>query len=991
MKIRIYALAKELGIDSKDLIEFCKSSGVSAKTQLATISPEERDTVVNFIKGQGSGSASPSATAVADAPPVPVREERPEVGGKIRKITAPARKTTSRNSDDDADDRSSVATEERPDDQASPDEEFTSDDSVTEVAAELTADVEPEVEKAEAEAESGVAESVEEVASETATAEETAAGESAPAADVQPAAVESKSEEEVAPAAKTDDASETAAKDKAVAPEAEKPVAHRPEDYISPTGAGTPKMRSMEMRPRGNVSEGRKGKAKDKDKDKDAGKKKPARTGFPFMAAPPPEVNKPQPKRKEKSDAPAQKPLKKLSGDMLRGDGPLREQMMRHIEDRDKPEPSGGGKRPVDLKRNRDREMQEPTRNRLPQKGRRRGRNDGMDDDRRRGGMRNRRSKKRRGPVVFKSEAEVEFPITIRSLSEAMGRPSKDLIGYLFRKGEMATINDLIDEEIAEEIAIELGVELTFKRGRDIEEELAARMEYEADDEADLVERAPIVTILGHVDHGKTTLLDKLRRANVAAGEAGGITQHIASYQVEHNGKKVTFVDTPGHAAFGEMRARGANVTDIIVLVVAADDGVMPQTVECISHAKAAKVPIVVAMNKIDLPEVNEQKVLQDLAQYDVLPAEWGGDVEVVRTSGETGKGLDDLLETILLTAELQELQVDPDRKAIGVCLEAFRDEGRGVVSWLIVQQGTLRIGDVVLCGQAYGKIRAMYNDRGEEITEAGPSQPVKFAGLDIVPGAGDHFFVMDDIEDARMAAEDRRHSGRTEVLASNSGKPKTLEDILSGEASVKDLPLILKADSPGSLEALRGELAKFEHPEVRVELIHQGVGGVNESDVSLAAAAGAIILAFHVVPEDRAALDAERRGVEIRRYDIIYEITEHIKQALEGLLEPERVQETTGRAIVLQTFKVSRVGAIAGCRVLSGTIERNNRMHVVRDQKILGDYDINSLRREKDDVREVRDGMECGIRLQGFNDIKEGDLLEAFRVKEVKRTLDDK
>jgi translation initiation factor IF-2 len=459
---------------------------------------------------------------------------------------------------------------------------------------------------------------------------------------------------------------------------------------------------------------------------------------------------------------------------------------------------------------------------------------------------------------------------------------------------------------------------------------------------------------------------------------------------VEYEGHHLTFVDTPGHAAFGEMRSRGANVTDIIVLVVAADDGVMPQTVECISHARNAGVPVVVALNKIDLPGVDEQRILQQLAQHEILPAEWGGEYEVVRTSGATGKGIDKLLETLILTAELHELKANPERESLGVCLESFRDEGRGAIAWLIVQKGTLRVGDIVLCGSTYGRIRAMYNDRDEAITEAGPSVPVKVSGLTDVPGAGDHFFVMKDIEEARETAEARLQEGRRESLAQRV-TPRTLEDILNqprkGEG-VQELPLILKADSPGSIEALRSEIGKFEHPEVRVQIIHYGIGGVNESDVYLASAAGAIVIAFHVVAEERAQLLAEREGVEIRRYNIIYEVTDHIRLALQGLLRPERVEVSTGRAIVLRTFSISRFGTIAGCRVLNGTISRDSRVHLIRDQKVMNDYRIGSLKREKDDAKEVREGMECGIRLDGFNDVKEGDLLEAFRIDEIKRTL---
>jgi translation initiation factor IF-2 len=399
---------------------------------------------------------------------------------------------------------------------------------------------------------------------------------------------------------------------------------------------------------------------------------------------------------------------------------------------------------------------------------------------------------------------------------------------------------------------------------------------------------------------------------------------------------------------------------------------------------------MVVAMNKIDLPNRNEQRVLQELAANNVLPAEWGGDVEVARTSATTGQGIDDLLETLLLTAELREFKSDPNRPAAGVCLEAFRDEGRGVLAWMVVQVGTLNIGDYIVCGEASGRIRALYNDQDEEIESAGPSTPVRVAGLDVIPGAGERFYVVGSTEEARQIASNRRDRGRAATL-SGRGRPRSLDDILNAArgGAVQDLPLVIKADTPGSLEALRHEISKIDHPEVRVQIVHEGVGGVNESDVSLAEASGAIIIAFHVIPEDRAQILAERQGVDIRRYNIIYEVTETIKRSLEGLLLPERVQVATGRALVLQTFHISRFGTIAGCRVLNGTIERSNRVHVIRDQAVLADYDIASLKRNKDDAREVREGMECGIRLEGFNDVKEGDLLEAFRVDEIKRTLE--
>ena len=950
LAIRIFALAKELGIESKELIEYCNQAGVKAKNSaLASISPEQRDVVVGYIEQR-----SKSAPEQSRNPMAPVREEPAETGGKVRKIEV-ARAQGGRSS---------------------------------RMAGSGTATVDIE---SEIEIESEVAEEVEEEAEAIAEAAPVteAPAKKAPAAPAEaeaeaPPEEEAAAEEEAAEIAKPAK-TEAKAKPAAEEAEAEAPAAHRQEDYIAPAGVSSSSIRDMEMKPRANVT--------DRQRKARPDKKKPAKPSMPFIA-PAPELSTPKPKKPKVAQEPAaQKPDFKLTGDMLKGDAPLRRQLERHIEERDREEKDKGkAGRGTDLKRRRDRERElEESRDRGKPQQKRRRRSNLQDDAMQQSpgkGIR-RRKKSRKGPIVHKTEAEVELPITIRSLSEAMGRPAKDLITLLFRSGTMATVNDQITEETALELALELGVDLVIKHGRDIEEELAAQLDYE-DNPEDLQPRPPVVTILGHVDHGKTTLLDTIRKANVAGGEAGGITQHIAAYQVEHDGKKLTFVDTPGHAAFGEMRARGANVTDIIVLVVAADDGVMPQTIECISHAKAAKVPIVVAMNKIDRPDTDEQRVLSELAAQDILPAEWGGDVEVVRTSALNGTGIEQLLETLQLTAELREYKANPNSPAVGVCLEAFRHEGRGVLAWLMVKKGTLRIGDIVLCGSAYGRVRAIYDDRDQEIQEAGPSTPVKIAGLDSMPGAGDRFYTMSDIEDARLAAEERRHAGLAERLGS-SGGPKTL-DILLSQASggkVQDLPLIIKADTPGSLEALRSEITKFEHPEVRVEIVHEGVGGVNESDVSLASASGAIIIAFHVVPDDQAAQAADREGVEIRRYEIIYEITDHIKQALEGLLIPDRVQETAGRALVLQTFKISRFGTIAGCRVLNGTIDRNNRVNVIRDQKIIGDYELASLKREKDDVKEVRDGMECGIRLAGFNDIKEGDLLEAFRIKEVKRTLE--
>lgn len=932
MKIRVFALAKELDLDSKELIDYCNRAGIEIKNSaLASISPDERDKVVEYIQQ----NASSPKTALAEKPLAPTREPAREVGGKVRAIrTTPKRAAAARAQGSRATlataQASDVATMEPPGGETAVEEEERVADAELAAAelAEESAQTAPLVE------------------SKTASAPKTAG------------AQKPKGEGRIDAASK--------------GPE---------EDESAPSGLGSG---IREMRPRGTIPDSESRHAR-----RPKAKTKPS---LPNVAAPP-TFKPPQPKKTPKpAEKPAQKPDIPLTADILEQQSPLRAHMQQKKKRKKLSEAE-----PLDL-------AEEPRRGgkggagvaegRQQRRARRRGGREVTEEEpppaeakRRR--MIRRRRQKSTAPVALKTSAQIELPVTVRGFSEAIGRPVRDILRLLFDKGEMTTINETVSEDTALEVAMELGVDLEVKRPRDIEDELLQVLEQE-DPQETLVPRPPIITILGHVDHGKTTLLDKIRSGNVAGSEAGGITQHIAAYQVDYHGQKLTFVDTPGHAAFGEMRARGANVTDIVVLVVAADDGVMPQTVECISHARSAGVPILVAMNKIDLQDADQQKVLQDLAARELLPVEWGGDTEVVRTSGVTGEGLDTLLETLLVTAELHEFKANPNRPAVGVCLEAFRDEGRGPLAWLVVQTGTLRIGDVVLCGPAYGRVRALYNDSDEEIDEVGPSTPVKLAGLDTLPGPGDHLFVMSDMDAAREAAEARRERGRTLVL-SRRGRPRTLEDILDAArgGAVQDLPLILKADTPGSIEALRSEIEKFEHPEVRVAIVHEGVGGVNESDVYLASASGAIIIAFQVVPEERARELAEKEGVQIRRYNVIYEVTESIKRALEGLLEPERREVTTGRALILQTFNISRYGTIAGCRVLTGTIERNNRIHVIRDQTILNDYPIASLRREKDDVREVREGMECGIRLDGFNDLKEGDVLEAYRVDKIKRTLD--
>ena len=506
-----------------------------------------------------------------------------------------------------------------------------------------------------------------------------------------------------------------------------------------------------------------------------------------------------------------------------------------------------------------------------------------------------------------------------------------------------------------------------------------------------------MVTFLGHVDHGKTSLLDHIIGINVVDREAGGITQHIEAYEIEKDGRKIAFVDTPGHEAFTEMRARGANVTDVAVLVVAADDGVMPQTEEAISHAKAAEVPIVVALNKIDLPGADPNKAMQDLASRELLPSEWGGDIEVVQTSAITGQGMDDLLETLLVTAELHEYKANPDRSAVGTCLDARQESGRGVVSKLIVQKGTLNVGDVVVCGTAHGRVKAMYDtlDRNKKVQSAGPSTPVNVTGLDVAPRAGDAFHVLENIAQAREIAESREFKDREQSLSGITTKvsfiefQQQLEEGRLGQVDeVVTLNLIIKADMQGSIEAIQKELGKLDHPEVQVKVLHNGVGGITAADVTLAHASGAVVVGFNVIPDDAARALADDRQVEIRRYDVIYKITDDVKATLEGKLKPEERFVELGHALVKEVFQISRTGTIAGCHVTGGSIERGCRVRVHRDGRKIGEYPLESLKRHKDDTKEVPRGMECGMKLAGFNDVKIGDVLEAYKIEEVARTL---
>jgi translation initiation factor IF-2 len=574
----------------------------------------------------------------------------------------------------------------------------------------------------------------------------------------------------------------------------------------------------------------------------------------------------------------------------------------------------------------------------------------------------------------------VEPGASVKDLGDALGVPPTQIIKVLMGLGEMKTLTQTLSTEEIELIAEELDVQVEIGS---VEEPEPIEVAPD-DDPEDLVEKPPVVTVMGHVDHGKTSLLDRIRRANVQSGEAGGITQHIGAYQVESDGRKVTFIDTPGHEAFTEMRARGARVTDVVVLVVAADDGIMPQTVEAIEHARAAGVPMVVALNKIDVPNANRDRVLGELSERELVPEVYGGDTVTVPVSAKTGEGIDELLENILVVAELEDLKANPKAPASGYVIEGERDPGRGPVATLLLSRGTLHKGDAVLAGTAYGRVRAMLDYTGQRVKEARPGAPVEILGLSGVPEAGTRFEVLDHERIARDRAQQAEEKLRRQELA-QGGSRRTLEELL-GEGGTQDLNLVVKADVAGSVEALKEALARLSTDEVRVNIVRSGVGALTDSDVMLASASDGILLGFNVRPTTTAKQVAEREGVEIRTYDVIYKALEEIEAAMRGMLAPELEERETGTAEVRQTFRVPNVGVVAGCYVTSGEIFRNNRVRVVRDGTVVYDGNIASLKRFRDDVRSVREGFECGVGVENFNDVKEGDVLEFFETVEVPR-----
>src|SRR5919205_2928140 len=585
------------------------------------------------------------------------------------------------------------------------------------------------------------------------------------------------------------------------------------------------------------------------------------------------------------------------------------------------------------------------------------------------------------GPVAVPSG------VTVKDLSAAMGKTVPEIIKVMMGLGKMVTITQSLADDEVELIAAELIPERELQIKHAAEEELEPE-EYE-DAPEDLTDRPPVVTIMGHVDHGKTTLLDAIRESAVVETEAGGITQHIGAYQVEHAGRKITFLDTPGHEAFTAMRARGAKVTDIAVLVVAADDGVMPQTRESISHARAAEVPIVVAVNKIDLPDADPNRVRGDLAGEGLQPEDWGGDVQFAEVSAKAKQNLDDLLEKVLLVADAElELKANPTAEASGPIIESRLDVGRGPVATMLIHRGTLRVGDSIVAGDAWAKVRALHNYRGEKLKDARPGDPVEIVGFDRPPPAGEIARVVENERQARHLAQTRAERLRREQLAQRSRGP-SLESLFAQmqEGAVQELRLVLKGDVQGSVEAAVGELSKIQHPEVRVSVIHQGVGGITENDLMLASASNAMVVGFNVRPNAEARALADREGVEIRTYRVIYQLTEDIEQALVGMLKPVEMEATLGEVEVRQLFRVSRLGTIAGSYVTNGVVRRGANVRVLREGAVVYETRVAQLKRFKDDVREVEEGFECGILLDGFNDVKEGDVLEVYETREVERT----
>lgn len=935
--MRIYELARELNVDSKVLIDVGKTVGLTIKNQLSSITPEEKDSLLAAMKSKPAAPPTPAPT---------MAPSRPAVLPRSIQNLGPAR----------------VVPKEPPRPAV----------SVSEPVAEAPPPAKP--------------------------VEEPAAPPPAPEVEVvEPA---------VAPAPIVPPAS-------AVPNLPRKPAELTRMRRLEPPRRPAPPPTTPAAPPPASTA----------DATKPPADRKP-RVGFTGTASTTPKRKLPlpgKPAEKKADTTGGAKVLAKLTPDMLQGGGGIKD-VIKRIEEKIRKEQAGttagGGaakppftlqtgvpvidddeedpdkRRPGAVKGREERHKRRNLRAKTKTDGdldfRRLEDEDDMPNVQR---QLHRMRQHRPGTLPRKgTKVVVETPITVRSFSEAIGVRANDILKKLMERKQMVTINAPLEEAVAEELAIELGFDIELKRPYDAEVELLETAGKE-DAEEELQPRAPIVTIMGHVDHGKTSLLDRIRESNVVATEAGGITQHLRAWRVEHGGRPITFLDTPGHEAFTQMRARGANVTDIVVLVVAADDGIMPQTDEAISHAKAAGVPIIVCINKVDLPNANVMKTRTQLYSRELLPDDQGGDTPIIETvaNKDRARGINELLDMISLVAELKELKANPNRPATGVCLEARIDGDEGVQATLLVQNGTLRKGDVLVCGAAYGRVRAMFSDLGKPLEEAGPSVPVRVMGLDYPPNADDKFHVMDDLATAREIAEGRQAKARLAQPVRLS--TFRLEDL--GKQKAFELKVILKADVRGSIEAIAKELGKLDHEEVRVKVLHTGVGAITEGDVALALASpeDTMIVGFNVVPDDRAKSLAEEHGVNLRHYNIIYQLTDDLKAALEGRLKPREEIINLGRAVVRDTFKISRVGTIAGCYVTQGTIERSARVRLIRDGVVVypppeKSATLDSLKRFKDDAKEVREGFECGLKIAGFDDVKVGDVIEAYKVEQVQRTL---
>ena len=988
-KVRIYILARELDMESKDLLTLCQQHGIDVKNQLSSIEPEVRDQVVQLVKrGSATATAAPPKPPVLTAPvnKVPILDKRPKVLPPAPQKspapeTVPARPVSVPPPPPAPVSETAVPPKETPSIVAQPP-----------VVPPPIKTPEPVVK-----------------APEPPVTPPAKAPEAAPPPRPAPP---------VAPAAKTPEtpAATPQAPSPPPAKASEPPPPPRPPQAPAPTPPTPPAHTTGSVR---NLNTPRPG-----PNAQNRNRVPPRPTTQVRFAPPPKQVNRPEPKKPEPPKGPVK--LADIPTELTGLNRPITIQDITRQLVKEPPAaktpPAGTtgtteempeegdeeGKGKGGVKKKAGPLVGRNDRHKLRQNRQEQRKGTEIskvksvsdvgilleDDPRQR--SRNKRHKPKLKDLVKKpqdNKVAISPPITVRALSEALGVRSGELLFKLMGLGAppTITINSTIEQVMAETVALDYGKELEIKLQADTEK-IALASSLVPDKPEDLLPRAPIVTIMGHVDHGKTSLLDKIRKSNVVATEAGGITQVIRAWRVEHGGRPITFLDTPGHEAFTQMRARGANVTDIAVIVVAADDGVMPQTEEAISHAKAAGVSIVVAINKVDMPSANIRKTEQQLYGLGLVPDTMGGEVQFVQTSAATGKGIDELLDTLSLVAEVKELKANPNKPATGTCLEAHKSEGEGVFATILVQGGTLRKGDVVLCGATYGRIRAMYNDLGQPIEEAGPSVPVRITGLDEVPNADDPFQVVADLSQAREIAEKRKEKMQ-EAVRVGQRKPVTLETL--AEKKIDELKVILKAEARGSIEAIKKELEKLHHEEVRVRLLHTAIGGITESDVQLALTSpdDTLILGFNVVPDDRARALADERGIKIHQYDIIYKLTEDVRAALEGKLKPREEVIHLGRAVVREIFKISRVGTIAGCYVTQGTIERSAKVRVIRNGVVVyppadRTVGLESLKRFKEDTREVREGFECGLKIAGYDDIKVDDVVEAYRIEQVQRTL---